>query len=132
MKPYHAPALFMRDLFQQPLWVIVWVNILMAVNLAGIFFWQEPLAQVVFYTFMVTAVWMMVLYYTFGFERILGLGHVLWLALVPYLLFALPDLQGPIYYYVLTTIVINSVSLVFDINDVRLYLSENKMDKGEK
>lgn len=125
MKFYQTPYYFMADLFKQPLWVVIWVNILMAANLAGVFFWQEPLAQVVFYTFMVTAFWMMMLYFKFGFERILGLGHVLWLGLVPYLVMQLPSLDGPIYFYIISVIVCNSISLLFDINDVRLHFTQN-------
>ena len=126
MKLYQAPMGFMAELFKQKLWIIVWVNILMAVNLAGVFFWQEPLAQVVFYTFMVTATFMMLLYYKFRFERILGLGHVLWLLLVPYLALQYSQLSGAIQYYVLSVIIVNSISLVFDINDVYIYFSEKR------
>lgn len=126
MKLYQAPMGFMADLFKQKLWIIVWVNILMAVNLAGVFFWQQPVAQVVFYTFMVTAAFMMLLYYKFGFERILGLGHVLWLLLVPYLVLEYSQLSGAISYYVLSVIIVNSISLLFDINDVYIYFSEKR------
>lgn len=124
MKLYQAPMGFMAELFKQKLWIIVWVNILMAVNLAGVFFWQQPVAQVVFYTFMVTATFMMLLYHKFRFERILGLGHVLWLVLVPYLVLEYSQLSGAIMYYILSVIIINSISLVFDINDVYIYFSE--------
>ena len=126
MKLYQAPMGFMADLFKQKLWIIVWVNILMAVNLTGVFFWQEPIAQIVFYTFMVTAVFMMLLYYQFKFERILGLGHVLWLLLVPYLVLEYSQFSGAIQYYVLSVIIVNSISLVFDINDVYIYFSEKR------
>ncbi len=111
----------MRDLFRQPLWVVIWVNILMAVNLAGVFFWSEPVSQVVFYTFMVTATWMIALYHRFQFQKILGLGHVLWLILVPYLVIVWPDLTGQVKGYIGTVILVNSLSLVFDINDVYQY-----------
>ena len=126
MKLYQAPMGFMADLFKQKLWIIVWVNILMAVNLAGVFFWQQPVAQVVFYTFMVTAAFMMLLYYKFGFERILGLGHVLWLLLVPYLVLEYAQLSDAISVYVLSVIIVNSISLLFDINDVYIYFSEKR------
>ena len=124
MQLYQAPMGFMADLFKQKLWVIVWVTILMAVNLAGVFFWQEPIAQVVFYTFMVTVTFMMLLYYKFGFERILGLGHVLWLILLPYLVLEYSQLSGAIQYYALSVIIINGISVLFDINDVYIYFSE--------
>ena len=69
---------------------------------------------------------MMLLYYQFRFERILGLGHVLWLLLVPYLVLEYSQFSGAIQYYVLSVIIVNSISLVFDINDVYIYFSEKR------
>lgn len=120
MKLQNAPILFFKDLMNGPLWVNIWVQILMLANLAGVFFWSYAIAQVIFYTFIVTAMLMMLLYYKFGMTRILGLGHILWLILVPYLIVTWPSLSGDIKNYVLIVIITNSISLIFDINDVRL------------
>ena len=125
MKLYHAPYLFFRDLVGGPLWINIWVQILMMVNLAGVFFWHEPLAQLIFFTFVITSLFMMYLYSKFGMARILGLGHVLWLLLIPYLMMVWPTLSGDIKHYITIVIICNTISLIFDINDVRLHFVEN-------
>lgn len=125
MKLYHAPYLFFRDLVGVPLWINIWVQILMMVNFAGVFFWHEPLAQLIFFTFVITSFFMMYLYSKFGMARILGLGHVLWLLLIPYLMMVWPTLSGDIKHYITIVIICNTISLIFDINDVRLHFVEN-------
>mgnify|MGYP000294414324 FL=1 len=125
MKLYHAPYLFFRDLVRGPLWINIWVQILMMVNFAGVFFWHEPLAQLIFFTFVITSFFMMYLYSKFGMARILGLGHVLWLLLIPYLMMVWPTLSGDIKHYITIVIICNTISLIFDINDVRLHFVEN-------
>jgi hypothetical protein len=57
----------------------------MLVNVASLLYWSEPLAKIIFVTFMLSAMLMMGLYSKFGFEKILGLGHVLWVPLLAYL-----------------------------------------------
>lgn len=125
MKLYHAPYLFFRDLVRGPLWINIWVQILMMVNFAGVIFWHEPLAQLIFFTFVITSFFMMYLYSKFGMARILGLGHVLWLLLIPYLMMVWPTLSGDIKHYITIVIICNTISLIFDINDVRLHFVEN-------
>jgi len=112
------PLLFFRDLMRQPPWVVVWVAILGMANMASLLFWSVPLAKLIFVTFMVSVVAMMALYSYFGFERILGAGHVLWLVLVPYLLLQLPHVEGGFCGYLVVLSVFLSVSLVFDTADV--------------
>lgn len=126
MKIINTPYLFFKDLMNGPLWVNVWVNILVMVNLAGVFFWESSHAQIVFYTFIATAVLMMSLYYKYGMVRILGAGHVLWIILVPYLAIVWHSLTGSVKTYISVVIVCNSISLIFDINDVRLHFMERK------
>ena len=126
MKLYHAPVLLFKDLFRGPLWINLWVQVLMAVNLFGVFLWHEPVAKLVFVTFVITSMFMMYLYFKFGMARILGLGHVLWVLLIPYLMTVWPTLSGDIKNYITIVIICNSISLIFDINDVRLHFIENK------
>ena len=119
----HNPFLFFRDLARQPLWVSIWVALLAAANLASIFFWPDPLAKTIFVTFMVSAAAMMVLYSYFGFEKILGAGHVLWIFLLPYILLELPRVDEHFSLYLSALSVLIAISLVFDIVDVWKYLS---------
>jgi hypothetical protein len=78
------PFRFFLELMRQPVWIPLWVFFLMLVNMASVAFWSEPLAKVIFITFMVSAALMMGLYARFGFSKILGLGHVLWIPLLIY------------------------------------------------
>lgn len=120
----NTPSRFIHELIKGPTWVFIWVNVLMAVNFAGLFFLNEPVAQVVVATFAVTALLMMVLYYHFGMSKILGLGHVLWLGLVPYLISIFASLTVNMQIFASIVITVNSISLLFDARDVVLYFKQ--------
>ena len=120
------PFGFFSELFQQPLWIPVWVFYLMAINVVSIWFWSEPLAKIVFIIFMLSAMLMMALYSKFGFEKILGMGHVLWLPLLAYVLIELPSSNGDFKNYLIALSISMAVSLVFDIVDVWKYFSNRE------
>jgi len=63
------PFNFFTELFRQQIWIPIWVMLLMVVNVTSIAFWDEPLARLIFFTFMVSAMLMMALYSQFGFEK---------------------------------------------------------------
>ena len=70
----------------------------------------------------------------FGFTRILGPGHVLWIPLVGYLVFRLQqhppiDLFGA---WIRIVIVADSISLVFDITDTIRYIRGDRSDPLEE
>lgn len=117
----HNPLKFFVELLRQPLWVVVWVGYLMLINMASLAFWAEPLAKVIFVTFMASAMLMMGLFAQFGFAKILGLGHVFWLPLSVYLGMQLPVYEGPFYVYLWVLLVSILISLAFDIYDVWQY-----------
>ena len=120
------PFGFFSELLQQPAWISVWVFLLMLVNVASLWFWNEPLAKVVFVTFMLSAMLMMGLYSKFGFEKILGLGHILWVPLLVYMLMTLPAANGDFKSYLIILSLSMAVSLVFDSIDVWKYFSVRK------
>ncbi len=117
----HNPLRFFRELLNQPAWVTVWVGVLMFVNLAGVAFWSESLAKIIVAVFLLSSMLMMGLYSAFGFQRILGLGHVLWVPLLGYLLVHLRQASGAFAGYLLVLSVCIGISLLFDIRDVWLY-----------
>ena len=119
------PFRFFSELFQQSLWVSLWVFWLMVINVASLLFWSEPLAKIIFLTFMLSAMLMMGLYSKFGFEKILGLGHVLWIPLLAYLSMELPSLPGDFKNYLIVLSLSITVSLAFDIVDVWSYFSNS-------
>lgn len=102
------PFRFFIELMQQPVWIPVWVLILMIVNVASVGFWNEPLAKIIFVTFMLSAMLMMGLYSRFGFEKILGMGHILWIPLLVYVLMEIPTARGAFKGY----LIILSISIV--------------------
>jgi hypothetical protein len=117
------PLGFFSELMQQPVWIPVWVSYLMVINLVSVGFWYEPLAKVIFITFMVSAMLMMALYSRFGFERILGLGHVLWVPLLIYILIQIPAAESGFQIYLVVLAVSIAISLAFDAVDVWKYFT---------
>ncbi len=112
------PLNFFRELLQQPLRISAWVFFLMLINMASLAFWNEPLAQLVFITFMLSAMLMMALYSRFGFTRILGLGHILWIPLLAWLLTHIAAADGAFRIYLFALSATIAVSLILDIIDV--------------
>ena len=120
------PLCFFGDLAKQPLWVSVWVAILALVNVASVFFWSETLARVIFGVFIISAILMMTLYSLFGFQKILGLGHVVWVFLLPYVVTNLDHVDRGFSFYLIVFVILTTVSLVFDFIDVWRYLRDNR------
>jgi hypothetical protein len=120
------PFKFFIELMQQPVWIPIWVFYLMVINIASMAFWHEPLAKVIFITFMVSAMLMMGLYSRFGFEKILGLGHIVWVPLLVYVLLQLPAVEAFFKSYLVVLSVSIAISLAFDITDVWKYFRNRK------
>ncbi len=120
------PLRFFIELMQQPVLVPVWVLILMIVNVASVGFWNEPLAKVILLTFMLSAMLMMGLYSRFGFERILGLGHIPWIPLLVWVLMEIPTARATFRGYLIIWSVCIFISLLFDIVDVWKYFTSRK------
>lgn len=116
------PFGFFIELMQQP----VWVFYLMTISILSIGFWSEPLAKAIFMTFMLSAILMMGLYSWFGFEIILGVGHVLWLPLLVYVFIGISTASGVFKVYLMILSVSIVVSLGFDIVGSWKYFSSRK------
>jgi hypothetical protein len=117
------PLAFFGELLKQPTWVVAWVGLQMGANLLSLYFWHEPISKIIFATFIVSATLMMALYSIFGFKKILGAGHILWIPLVLYMANHLGSASGAFQYYLAGLTVILAVSLAFDIVDVWKYFS---------
>ena len=120
------PFRFFFELRQQPIWVSIWLLFLMIVNFASVAFWNELLAKVILITFILSAIFMMGLYSRFGFEKILGLGHILWIPLLVYVLIETPAAEGAFKGYLIILLISITISLVFDIIDVWRYFTSPK------
>lgn len=117
------PFVFFIELMQQPALIPIWVFFLMVVNIASVGFWDEPLARVIFVTFMLSAMLMMGLYSKFGFEKILGMGHILWIPLLVYMLMEISTTKGYFKSYLVILSISLIISLIFDIIDVWKYFT---------
>lgn len=120
------PFRFFVELIHQPAWVTAWVFYLMFINAASIGFWHEPLAKLIFIIFMVSAALMLSLYSRFGYEKILGLGHILWIPLLIYLIVQIPIFEGGFRLYLVVLAVSIAISLAFDIVDVWKYFTRQR------
>ena len=114
---------FLRGLMRQPPMVKAWVGLLVLVNVGASLLLLPPLeANVVLVTLGLGGVLMELLTWKQGFTRLLGLGHVLWLGLVPWLVTRMPLHEGgPVALGLAAIIAVNSLSLVLDVRDVVLY-----------
>ncbi len=120
------PFQFFVELARQPLWIPLWVSLLMLVNFASLAFWSEPTAQFILITFMVSSMLMMGLYSWFDFAKILGLGHILWIPLLLHVLTQLPHEAGAFRVYLAAWSVVTAVSLAFDVVDVWKHFTARK------
>ena len=101
--------------------VKVWLLLLVAANaVAPLFFLQRVEAQAVLAAMMIGATLMSLLTARFGFSRILGLGHILWVPLLGWLAFRLGQIPADDAFglWVRGVMLVNAVSLVIDMSDV--------------
>lgn len=118
--------MFFVEVMRQSAWVAAWVSFLVVINLASIAFWDEQLAKTICFTFAISATLMMGLYSRFGYEKILGLGHILWVPLLFHIVTTLPAFGGMFKTYLVVLSVSITISLVFDFVDVWRYFSDRK------
>jgi hypothetical protein len=112
---------FNRGILRLPNPVRLWLLLLMAVNLVvPVIYLQRSEAQVVLLTFIASFMLMILITGVNGFTRLLGLGHVLWIPLVFFLISRLDLVPagGPYRVWIVSVIVLNSTSLVLDFVDV--------------
>jgi len=112
-------------MLNEPLWLIAWIGWLGAVNMASLFFLRESEARWVLAAFVASFTLMNVLFYTSGYNRFLGLAHVVfWTPLLLFLYRRLSRVLGPRRYenWLRILLTSNGVSLVIDYVDVLRYL----------
>lgn len=103
-----------------------WVGALLAANLvAPLFFLETIEARLVLAALFIGAAIQMIIFKRKGWVRLLGLGHILWLAMVPWLVMRLDwaALDTPFSQWMLAVITLNAASLVIDIVDVFRYFA---------
>jgi hypothetical protein len=93
-----------------------------------LFFLDRREAQFVLGAMLVSMALMVILTSRFGFTRILGLGHILWLPLVLFLWLRLSHIPADDFFglWIRAVLILNTVSLVFDTVDVTRYIRGDK------
>jgi hypothetical protein len=103
---------------------LAWMVLLVSVNIVSPFFFLgKPEALVVLVSAIAGLLIMTTLFARFGYVRLLGIGHFPWLFTVPWLGWQLVQTiaSGPFYYWLLSVIVIDGISLAIDAVDVGRY-----------
>jgi len=115
----------MEHILHYPLWLQAWIAWMGLVNSAAVIFFRHVQARWALAAFVGAALLMHALYVLNGFNRLLGLGHVVfWTPLVAYLVRQRPRLEvgSPVRAWVTILLVTNLTSLVVDYTDVVRYL----------
>ncbi len=116
---------FLRGVLQlAPLWW-AWLGVLMLVNIVVPLGYLETIeARVVLAAVAVGMVIQFTIIARLGFVRLLGLGHILWLPMLPWLALRLADhgLHGGFGRWLLVLLVIDATSVAIDIADVNRWL----------
>jgi hypothetical protein len=121
---------FNKGILAMPKTWLVWTILLVSANLVSPWFFLGTLeAAIVLAGFILSLTLMIILYARYGFVRLLGLGHTPWLLMVPWIWSLLDQAKAgePFYYWLLTVVVLDSVSLIIDVVDaIRYWLGERK------
>ena len=84
-----------KGMMSMPMPWQAWLGLLVAVNAAGpIYFFDALEAKIVLGAFLASVAFMTAIFASKGFVRLLGLGHIFWVPMVPWL-FARLDQVGP-------------------------------------
>lgn len=122
---------FNRGMLKMRLHWQLWVGLLVAANLvAPILFLSHLESQVVLATFAASMVLMVFLTGRFGFTRIVGLGHILWIPMLAFLFTRLGNIPTNDAFGVLihALFVLNGISLVIDAVDVTRYIAGERQE----
>ena len=117
---------FNKGILKLPVPVQLWSMLLLAANMViPMFFLDRLEAQVVLGTMLVSATLMTLLTARYGFTRILGLGHILWIPLLGWLALRMGQNQASDFYgyWLRAVMLVNALSLVMDTVDVIRYFS---------
>jgi hypothetical protein len=115
---------FIRNMFKMPPGWWPWMAGLPLINLSSVFFLPRIEAIVVLITGLSAATIMTILHAKLGYVRLVGMGHFVWIPMLIWLVFRLNYIpEGTRFYaWLLILIVIDTISLIFDIVDFVLYL----------
>ena len=117
---------FNKGVMKMPVHWQVWMMVLVGANMiVPIFFLNRLEAQITLASFLVSMVLMTVLTARFGFTRIVGLGHILWVPMLAFLFIRLGDIPASDAFgiWIRTLFVLNGISLALDATDAVRYIA---------
>lgn len=119
---------FIKNMYRVPRVWWPWMTGLPLINLASIFFLPRIEASVVLITGLLAATIMTVLHARLGYVRLVGVGHFVWIPMLVWLGFRMTEIPtGTLFYgWLLTLMVMDSVSLLLDTVDFFRYLREDR------
>jgi hypothetical protein len=114
---------FVRHVMRMSMPWPLWVAVLLATNMGAIFVLPRVEGVVVLGGLGLGAMLQLAIFERLGFVRLLGLGHLHWFAMVPWLLSRLETIAEPsMHGWVVAVSVVCGLSLVLDTIDVVRYL----------
>jgi len=120
---------FFRAMLKLPKPWLFWLALLMAANMVGpILFIKSLEAWMVILAAMAGAAIQIAIFGSKGFVRLLGIGHLPWVPLIFWLWSRLDQIPGDgiFKYWILSVIVIDTLSLIIDTTDVIRYISGDR------
>ncbi len=120
---------FTKGLMSMPMPWPLWIGLLVVVNIAGpIYFFEALEAKVVLAAFVASAASMTAIYAAKGFVRLLGIGHIFWIPMVPWLWTRLDHVEpgNLIGYWMIAVVALNGISLIIDAIDVVRYVTGDR------
>ena len=122
---------FNRGILRQPLWVRLWLVLLVTANLiVPLLYINRFEAQVVAGTFLASMALMSVLTAVGGFTRLLGLGHVFWFPLLYFLWTRLESIPADDFFglWIRAVMLLDALSLAIDVAEVVRYLAGDRAE----
>jgi hypothetical protein len=115
---------FIKNIFKMPKAWWPWMAGLPLINLSSIFFLPRTEAWVVLGTGLLAATIMTALHAKLGYVRLVGIGHFVWIPMLIWLGFRLDNIPEVTLFqgWILTLMVMDTVSLLLDIIDLIRYL----------
>ena len=122
----HVMFDFMKTMYVNGVGLAVWISLLLLANLLiPLVFITAVESQLVLAAFVAGALSQMAIFASCGFVRLLGIGHIFWVPLLPWLwtrLEGFPPAE-PFFVWMTAVILLNGVSLAIDVSDVWRYVA---------
>ena len=126
---WNNPIHFLFHLLAQPWWLQLWIGWMIGLNTASLFFLEERAGRLTLIAWLVNLVIMPLIFVLNGYNRLLGLSHVLcWTPLLFLLLKEWPKttLNRRFGVWLRLLVITNSISLIVDYIDVARYFSGDR------